>query len=442
MKIAFVMQPINLISTVNRSGSIEIITYELARRLAQNNYVVVYAKKGPYQKEFEYDQGVEYHRISVPIDEWHVFVSSALNRLERLSGMHTLSNVIRQFLFFRNTKRPLFSSRWYYLNYALKVAKALRKERCDIVHIHNFSQLVPIIKAFNPKIKIVLHMHCEWLPQLDRAMIQSRLRHVDLIIGVSDFITKKIQSYFPEFSRRCRTLLNGGDVHSRSQEDNNGNEHKENKVTKLLNVGRVSPEKGIHVLLDAFKIVLNYYPQAQLEIVGWIGTLPIEYLIVLSDDQMTLDLKSYYAGGQYFSYLQSKLSLREKNHVSFISWVPHKLVLNYYQDAAVYLSASICNEAGNMPVIEAMASGIPVVSSRSGGIIESVVDGETGFLVERGDATGLAMAIIRLLSDEKLRKKMGKAAYKRAIEIFSWEQAAELLSLFYKEISDEKIKLP
>jgi glycosyltransferase involved in cell wall biosynthesis len=162
----------------------------------------------------------------------------------------------------------------------------------------------------------------------------------------------------------------------------------------------------------------------------------------LSDDQMTLDLKSYYAGGQYFSYLQSKLSLREKNHVSFISWVPHKLVLNYYQDAAVYLSASICNEAGNMPVIEAMASGIPVVSSRSGGIIESVVDGETGFLVERGDATGLAMAIIRLLSDEKLRKKMGKAAYKRAIEIFSWEQAAELLSLFYKEISDEKIKLP
>jgi glycosyltransferase involved in cell wall biosynthesis len=436
VKVAFVMQPINLISLADQSGSIEIITYELARRLARNCDVIVYAKKGRYQKEFEYDQGVQYRRISVPMDEWHTFVSSGLSRLERYSGMYALSRGIRHFFFFRNVSRPFFASRWFYRNYALQVAKSLRKEDCGIVHVHNFSQLVPVIRAFNPKIKIVLHMHCEWLTQLDRAMIKSRLGQVDLIIGVSNFITKKIQCCFPEFARRCRTLLNGAGIQTHCRLRDHGGEREKNEVTKLLTVGRVSPEKGIHVLLDAFKDVLEHCPQAQLEIMGWIGTLPVEYLIALSDDQLTLGLTKFYRGEQYLSHLQSKLSLSQKSHVSFLREVPHKLIPNYYRDAAVYVSASVCNEPGNMPVIEAMAAGVPVVATRGGGTIESVVDGETGLLVERGDASALADAIIHLLSDERLRKTMGKAAYRRAVERFSWEHVAKNLLQLYEEIGE------
>ena len=442
MKVAFVMQPINLISLTDQHGSIEIITYELARRLARNCDVIVYAKKGRYQKESEYDQGVQYQRISVPLDEWPTAVSSALDKLERYPGMHALSRGIRQFLFFRNVRHPFHASRWFYRDYALKVAKTLQKENCDIVHIHNFSQLVPIIRASNPKIKIVLHMHCEWLTQLDREMIESRLGQVDLIIGVSDFITKKIQCCFPEFAQRCRTLFNGVDVHTPRQEGKKGGECKKNGVTKLLTVGRVSPEKGVHILLDAYKHVLEHYPQSQLEIVGWIGTLPIEYLTTLSDDQLTLDLTKFYGGEQYILHLQGKLSLIEKSHVSFLGEVPHRLMPNYYRDADVVVSASVCNEPGNMPVIEAMAVGVPAVATRSGGTEESVVDGETGLLVERGDASALAEAIIRLLSDERLSNKMGKAAYRRAVELFSWEHAVEKLLKLYEEIGDAGGKSP
>ena len=71
----------------------------------------------------------------------------------------------------------------------------------------------------------------------------------------------------------------------------------------------------------------------------------------------------------------------------------------------------------------------------SGGNPESVVDGETGFLVERGNASALAEAIICLLSDEDLRKTMGKAAYRRAVELLSWERAAENLIQLYEEIN-------
>lgn len=429
------MQPINLISTASQSGSIEIITYELARRLSRKYKVIVYAKKGRNQKEYEYNQGVQYRRLSVPMDEWHTFVSSALDRLERYPSIFTLSQNIRKFFFFHNVKRPFSASRWFYIIYALKVAKSLRKENCDIVHIHNFSQLVPIVRAFNPKIKIVLHMHCEWLTQLDRAMIRRRLDHVDLIIGVSNFITKKIQNCFPQFAKRCRTLLNGTDIQILGREGRKSDKCKKEKSTKLLTVGRVSPEKGIHTLLDAFKIVLEYYPQAELEILGWNGTLPIEYLVALSDDQLTLGLTRFYGNEPYFSHLQGQLTSSEKSHVFFLGEVPHESMGNYYRDAAVYVLASVCNEPGNMPVVEAMATGVPVVATRSGGTTESVVDGETGFLVERDDAPAMARAIIHLLSDDRLRKKMGKSAYRRASSLFSWEHAVKNLSEFYEEIA-------
>jgi len=94
------------------------------------------------------------------------------------------------------------------------------------------------------------------------------------------------------------------------------------------------------------------------------------------------------------------------------------------------------SEAFGMPVAEAMASGLPVVAARVGGIPEAVVNGKTGLLVESGDATALAEAILRLFEDEDLRKSMGKAAHKRAVNTFSWDQIVENLLRQYKNICE------
>jgi len=93
-----------------------------------------------------------------------------------------------------------------------------------------------------------------------------------------------------------------------------------------------------------------------------------------------------------------------------------------------------------MPIVEAMATGVPIVATRGGGTPELVVDGETGLLVERGDASALAEAILRLLSDEKLRKSMGRAARKRAVELFSWDQIVKNLLYLYQEIGEANDK--
>lgn len=418
MKIAFVHQPINFLSLQNRQGSVDIITYELARRLASHCEVIVYSKKGPNQKESEYYQGVLYQRIPTNVDEKFDYIESGIDRrLWRLP----------------NFKRPLFASSLYYLMYALRVAKDLKSKKCDIVHIHNFSQFVPIIRAFNPEIKIVLHMHCNWLAELDRAMIESRLRKVDLVIGVSQYITDKIRSSFPQFAKRCQTIHNGVDVTAFVIE--NGNRApKKNDIKQLLFVGSVSPEKGVHILLDAFQKVIKQDPQVHLEIVGAVGNRS-RFTALVTDDPKRRALLPIY--GKYISRLKHKLSPAVARHVSFTRPVPHAQMINFYQKTDVFILPSIGNEPFGVPIIEAMATGVPVIATRSGGIPELVVDGETGLLVERGDSSTLAEAILRLLSDEGLRKSMGKAGRKRVVELFSWDRIVENLLIQYKKICEE-----
>lgn len=86
---------------------------------------------------------------------------------------------------------------WYHWGYAREVAKRIRMLRSDVVHVMNYSQFVPVIRRYNPTVRIALHMHCDWLTQFTRAIIEPRLRQTDLIIGCSEYITKTISDAFP-----------------------------------------------------------------------------------------------------------------------------------------------------------------------------------------------------------------------------------------------------
>lgn len=78
-----------------------------------------------------------------------------------------------------------------------------------------------------------------------------------------------------------------------------------------------------------------------------------------------------------------------------------------------------------MMVLEAMPRGVPVVATGVGGVAEAVEDGKSGLLVHPNDPTALADTILRLLDNENLRRSMGQAARQRAIQLFSWDKAAQ-----------------
>ena len=83
----------------------------------------------------------------------------------------------------------------------------------------------------------------------------------------------------------------------------------------------------------------------------------------------------------------------------------------------------------NLPtvIMEAMATGLPVVSTRIGGIPEMVIDNQTGFLVQPEDAVALAGAIEKVTNDRPLGQSLGQAGYERAQALFSIEKNARQL---------------
>jgi hypothetical protein len=82
----------------------------------------------------------------------------------------------------------------------------------DVVHLQNVSQFVPLARRLAPGAKVVLHMHADWLVELPRRTVLRRLCGIDLVLGVSDYITTRIQDALPELADRCRTLHNGVDL--------------------------------------------------------------------------------------------------------------------------------------------------------------------------------------------------------------------------------------
>jgi glycosyltransferase involved in cell wall biosynthesis len=437
LKIAIVNQPFGTIVLpwTGKAGSLDIWTYEVARRLTRSCDVIVYTRRDRHQKEVEYDHGVEYRHISIFFDKWHMFMSRTVDKLTRIPGFNNL----RHSIFNHNVKRPFFASNLYYFAYALQVAQDLRKEKCDIVHIINFSQFIPIIRALNHGLKIVLHMQCEWLTQLDYKMVENRLKEVALIISCSEYVTKKTQCRFPQFTKHFRTIYNGVDLnHFIHRKENKTNQNE----IRLLYVGRISPEKGIHVILDAFNKVVQNYPKAHLIIVGSYWQLPFEYIVALSEDKKVTGLASFYQGVttefslSYFRYIQNKiLSMNLSNNVTFTGQIPHQKIRDFLADATMLINASF-SDAFPMPIPEAMASELPVIATNVGGIPEAVVDGKTGILVEVGNANKLSEAIIRLLSDKDLRRLMGKAAQKRAVELYSWDKIVKQILRQYIDLCE------
>ena len=104
-----------------------------------------------------------------------------------------------------------------------------------------------------------------------------------------------------------------------------------------------------------------------------------------------------------------------------------------YQNAALFALSS--DEEGlGIATLEAMACGLPVVSTRCGGPEMLVRDGATGFLVERNDAPAFARAMQAILENEQMRVNLGSAARRIAVEEFSHQATAERFLTTYDDI--------
>jgi glycosyltransferase involved in cell wall biosynthesis len=116
-----------------------------------------------------------------------------------------------------------------------------------------------------------------------------------------------------------------------------------------------------------------------------------------------------------------------------LGMVPHHELLPMYGCAAVVACPSH-REGFGVVCAEAMAHGRPVVAGAVGGLLDLVVDGETGLLVEPGDVAGLRAALERLLGDAPLRRRLGDAARERARRKLSWPPVTDATLIAYADV--------
>ncbi|MCB9763347.1 MAG: glycosyltransferase family 4 protein [Alphaproteobacteria bacterium] len=173
----------------------------------------------------------------------------------------------------------------------------------------------------------------------------------------------------------------------------------------VLFMGYVGDRKGVFDLVAAWPAVLKRLPRARL-VIGGNGEL----------DRLRADI--------------SRLGLERS--VEVLGWISGERRMQAFAEADLYCLPSYA-EGQPVSVLEAMASGLAVVSTTVDGIPDAIVEGETGFMVEPGDREALAGRLGELLSDPGLRDRMGAAGRARVEQVFDAEVLSTTLRGYWAE---------
>ena len=180
--------------------------------------------------------------------------------------------------------------------------------------------------------------------------------------------------------------------------------HGPDDALHLLYVGRLTPEKDLHVLFDAYRrLTAEQYG------------VPV-HLVVAGD-------------GAYSPSTRA----RAPRNVTFAGYLEGKELSAAYSSADIFVFPSRVETLGNV-VLEALASGLPVVGAAEGGTLENVRDGVNGVLCRPGDPESFAEGIARLASDPRLREELSREARAWA-KSRSWDAAFEPLIRGYEELA-------
>ena len=185
-------------------------------------------------------------------------------------------------------------------------------------------------------------------------------------------------------------------------------------ATKILFVGRLTPEKGIFDLLNAFALILKNHQNLELIVVG-IGTSKIQ-----------AEIKSLIH------------SLNIQDRVKFLGNIPYSQMTEVHNLADIFCLPSVETyfwaEQFGYSIVEAMACERPVVSTLTGSIPEIVKNRVTGILVEQKNPVALGAALEELLVDKKKREQFGKNGRIWVLEAFEANKVAKQLANLYEQI--------
>ena len=307
------------------------------------------------------------------------------------------------------------------INAAVIVRKILQKTKIDIIHLigHNsffVRYLIPegtmlCASSFYPELidarwqDICSRKLLKWRSHLFYLLADKNIcRSAPRVIMSSEYQAKQAVNNYHVPAHKVRRVYSG--VRWSEIMDRGFQTNPLRRSVRLLFVGRLVPEKGIITLLETAEILGQRGIPFTLDIVG---------------------------PGKDKPYVISKLKTNKtKDKIIFHGPVTHDNVIKYYRNSDVFFYPSKEESFGNV-LAEAMAAGLPVISSKAGAIPEVVEDGKTGILVHPGKADTFADAVEFLVNNREEMREMGIQGIQRVKENFTWEKTAESLEQIYFE---------
>lgn len=282
--------------------------------------------------------------------------------------------------------------------FALSASLKVKFKKYDIVHAHNLLSAIPMKQV---KGKKVLTLHGNYAEQIEvlygntiggfsKSFEKEALSWADAITAVS----KSAVDYYKKLGYNVHHIPNAIDLNQIP------NTRKKLYQKQAIFVGRLSKEKGVDVLIDAFNMLSNDI-----------------HLLIIGDgpEKKTLENQS-----------------KNKN-VHFLGYMDHKKTLEYIIGSDILLQPSR-KEGLSTTLLEAMTCKIPIIATNVGGNNELIDTMNNGILIEPENPKQIVDAIEKIIHDDGLKVKLTESAYKKVVDEYDWNKVIQSYIALYKRL--------
>ena len=359
-------------------GAIEQQIFGLAKELSSKGCKVFIMRSWTSSKEMETISGVKFININVPATQRGFHESLSFTRLPIVFIEHLL--------------------------FLVKSYKKIKKVNPDIINVSTLltSYFISKLNIANSRKVFITHSHDVFFGKgvvscLKRKMIESIINNSNRVVTLNE----GMKNYL--YDRGFRT-----DAIIPNAISLNGYKNRE-EGSFILCAGRLVPHKRVEDLIKAYSEVSGDFK---------------EDLVVIGSGPCQKALKSY------------AISLRLKDRVHFVPFLPRSKYRDYLSECSIFVLPSEA-EAFGVVIIEAMASGKPVIARNIIGPKDIITHGHTGFLFENNDE--LKKYLKLLLLNEELRKKMGEDARKTVEEKYTFGKVAKQYLKLYESLIETRV---